>query len=50
MDHSRLQNGSDIRGVTMPGVSGENVDLTEEAVRHIARGFSAWLREKTLPV
>ncbi len=47
MDFSHLQNGSDIRGVALEGVAGENVTLTEEAVRHIARGFAAWLRKKT---
>lgn len=47
MDYSHLQNGSDIRGVAMPGIPGEDVNLTEEAVRHIARGFAAWLRRRT---
>ena len=47
MDFSHLQNGSDIRGVALEGVAGENVTLTEDAVRHIARGFAAWLRKKT---
>ena len=36
MDLCKLQNGSDIRGVALPGVPGENVTLTEEAVRAIA--------------
>ena len=47
MNWSHLQNGSDIRGVAMEGVAGESVTLSEAAVRHIARGFAAWLREKT---
>ena len=47
MDYRHLQNGSDIRGVALEGVAGENVTLTEDAVRHIARGFAAWLRKKT---
>ena len=46
MDYSKLQNGSDIRGVALPGVDGEAVTLTEAAVRHIARGFARWLRAK----
>ena len=43
MDYSKLQNGSDIRGVAMTGIPGEDVTLTENAVRYIARGFAAWL-------
>ena len=46
MDYSKLQNGSDIRGVALPGIEGENVNLTEEAARAIARGFLIWLRKK----
>lgn len=46
MDYSKLQNGSDIRGVALPGVEGEPVNLTEEACRDIGRGFVLWLREK----
>ena len=46
MDYSKLQNGSDIRGVALEGVEGEPVTLTEDAVRHIARGFAAWLRRR----
>ena len=46
MDYSSLQNGSDIRGVAMEGISGQNVDLTEQACRDIGRGFALWLRER----
>ncbi len=46
MDYGKLQNGSDIRGVAMPGVAGEDVNLTREAVEHIAGGFIRWLRGK----
>ena len=46
MDYSHLQNGSDIRGVALEGVTGESVTLTCEAVVHIARGFAAWLRRQ----
>ncbi len=43
MDYLSLQNGSDIRGVAMEGVAGQNVNLTEQACRDIARGFALWL-------
>ena len=46
MDYSKLQNGSDIRGVAMEGVAGQNVNLTEQACRDIGRGFALWLRER----
>ena len=47
MDLLKLQNGSDIRGVALPGVEGESVNLTKEAVTAIAGGFVRWLGEKT---
>ncbi len=43
MDLLKLQNGSDIRGVAMPGVPGEDVNLNAEAVERIAGGFARWL-------
>ena len=46
MDYSKLQNGSDIRGVALEGIEGEHINLTEEAARAIARGFLIWLRNK----
>ena len=46
MDYSKLQNGSDIRGVALEGIEGEHVNLTEDAARAIARGFLVWLRKK----
>ena len=46
MDLYKLQNGSDIRGVALPGVEGESVTLTEEAVRAIAAGFVRWLSDR----
>ena len=46
MDYSMLQNGSDIRGVAMEGIPGQDVDLTEQACRDIGRGFALWLRER----
>ena len=46
-DYSRLQNGSDIRGVALAGVEGEDVTLTAEAAQRLARGFLYWLSHKT---
>ncbi len=47
MNYSKLQNGSDVRGVALPGVPGKEVNLTEDAVRNITRGFVRWLYQKT---
>ena len=44
--YSRLQNGSDIRGIAMEGVPGENVNLGEEETFRLTRGFALWLSEK----
>lgn len=46
-DYSRLQNGSDVRGVALPGVPGENVTLTPRAAEEIARAFALWLSRKS---
>ena len=46
MDYTKLQNGSDIRGVAMEGIEGQHVDLTEQACRDIGRGFALWLRAR----
>ena len=42
-DYSRLQNGSDIRGVAIDGVAGEEVNLDAEAAERIAKGFLYYL-------
>lgn len=42
----KLQNGSDIRGVALDGVEGENVNLTNETVSLIASAFVIWLGQK----
>lgn len=42
----KLQNGSDVRGVALEGIEGENVNLTPEIVRYIAAGFAEYLSEK----
>eukprot|EP01025_Chloroclados_australasicus_P063651 TRINITY_DN8432_c0_g3_i1.p1 TRINITY_DN8432_c0_g3~~TRINITY_DN8432_c0_g3_i1.p1 ORF type:complete len:607 (-),score=87.91 TRINITY_DN8432_c0_g3_i1:312-1919(-) len=41
----KLQNGSDIRGVALPGVPSEEVSLTPLAAYFIACGFVEWLKE-----
>lgn len=46
MDYSKLQNGSDIRGVALEGIEGQHINLTEQACRDIARGFALWLSKK----
>lgn len=46
-DYSELQNGSDIRGVALPGVEGEPVNLDETAVERLAKGFVVWLKGET---
>ena len=47
MDYTKLQNGSDIRGVALEGIEGQHVNLTEEVCRNIGRGFALWLKDKT---
>ena len=47
MDYKKLQNGSDIRGVALEGIEGQNVNLTESACKDIGRGFALWLTKKT---
>ena len=47
MEYKKLQNGSDIRGVALEGIEGQNVNLTEKVCRDIGRGFALWLIKKT---
>ena len=47
MDYSKLQNGSDIRGVALEGIEGQHINLTEKACKDIGRGFALWLVKKT---
>ena len=42
----QLQNGSDIRGVALAGVSGEEVNLTSEVVAILGKSFVTWLSDK----
>ena len=46
-DYSKLQNGSDIRGVAMEGVPGEEVNLTPDTARRIAAAFVVFLEKRT---
>ncbi len=43
---SKLQNGSDVRGIAVYGVNGENVNLTMIEARKISAAFAAWLKRK----
>ena len=45
-DYSKLQNGSDIRGIAMEGVPGEAINLGEEETARLTRGFAIWLSRK----
>ena len=42
----RLQNGSDVRGIALDGVEGENVNLTSDIVYHIVGAFAHFVSEK----
>lgn len=44
--YSKLQNGSDVRGVAMDGIEGEPVNLSAEAVSNIASAFVKWLGQR----
>lgn len=46
MDWKKLQNGSDIRGIALEGVEGENVNLTPEVSFSLAKAFVRWLQKK----
>jgi phosphomannomutase len=43
MDWKKLQNGSDIRGVAMTGVEGENVNFGPQVVERLGKAFVLWL-------
>lgn len=42
----KLQNGSDIRGVALQGVAGEEVNLTPDVAKLLGSSFAEWLRRK----
>ena len=44
---TKLQNGSDIRGVATEGVENESVNLTEDSAFKIGSAFALWLSQKT---
>ena len=44
MDYSKLQNGSDVRGVAMEGVTGQAVNLSEAVMADIASAFIQYLQ------
>lgn len=46
MDWKKLQNGSDIRGIALEGIEGENVNLTTKVVKLLAKAFVTWLEER----
>ena len=46
MDLMKLQNGSDIRGVAIEGVEGENVNLTPQIAKQIGCAYVSWLAKK----
>lgn len=48
-DYQVLKSGSDIRGVAVLGVPGQEVQLTDEVVENLGYGFAYWLAEKTSP-
>jgi len=43
-----LQNGSDIRGVAVEGVKGEDVNLTFDIVKRLANSFVEWLKQNNI--
>ena len=44
LDYSKLQNGSDIRGVALAG--DEEVNLGREEAARLSAAFAEWLSEK----
>ena len=46
MDLMKLQNGSDVRGVAIAGVEGENVNLTPDIAAKIGCAYVSWLSGK----
>ncbi len=46
MNWKKLQNGSDIRGVALEGIQGEDVNLTPEVAIVLGKSFVKWLKNK----
>lgn len=47
LSFAKLQNGSDIRGIALPGEAGETPNLGPLEARLLSAGFLLWLSEKT---
>lgn len=43
----KLQNGSDIRGIALPGIPSETINLTPDIASSIGAAFAKWLAKKT---
>jgi phosphomannomutase len=46
MNWKRLQNGSDIRGVALEGIKGEQVNLTPAVSVKLGKAFAVWLERR----
>jgi phosphomannomutase len=46
MNWKKLQNGSDIRGVAIEGVQGEELNLSPEVAYVLGKSFAGWLRQQ----
>lgn len=44
--YKQFKSGTDIRGVASVGVSGESVNLTDDAIKKMTYGFVLWLSKK----
>lgn len=47
LNWKKLQNGSDIRGVALEGVTGEPINLSPEVVYRLGQAFGHWLAMET---
>lgn len=47
MTTRNLQNGSDIRGIALPGIEGETPNLGKEETVSLSTGYMMWLSDKT---
>ena len=45
-NYKKLQNGSDIRGVAMEGIKGEEVNLSSAVAEKLGNAFAHWLNQK----
>ncbi len=45
--YGSLKSGTDIRGIASEGVSGQNINLTDECIINITYGFALWLEHHT---